>query len=468
MSLFYFFARICQKCRITLDILKDLCYNASRNNQEERLYMATGTLLSISVSNFGPFAESITFSTQSDMAKKELLCENSFEIKENRYNKVSYIYGANGAGKSNFCKAVMQLQNFLSLSPIFAANNPQMLEMSALKSRFSNLDNPYKFNRIYADKPTHFGIEILLNGITYSYSFDTKGGRILTEKLTKKNKRTEVIMDRTSPLFTDIVLKSELKGFENNISVVKENVLCLSMAAFLNIKLADELLNTINSIKVVNMAAMNLNHVTEEACTEERIKKYLKVLQVADATLQDIHVEFNEKKVERQKMNVPDLEDREFVVRRVQLDVLSTHKVYTEEDNTTEFCELPFMQIESTGTIKLFGILPVIFNALEEGGVLIIDEIENGLHPIVVKQIIDLFLSEDTNPNHAQLVCTSHSKELIESKVRRDQVWIVTKNKRGESSLRRISDIPGMRAYENNGYKYLEAAFSTIPVDIFK
>jgi AAA15 family ATPase/GTPase len=89
-------------------------------------------------------------------------------------------------------------------------------------------------------------------------------------------------------------------------------------------------------------------------------------------------------------MNVPDLEDREFVVRSVQVDVASTHQVY-DGNEIAESCEMPFMQIESTGTIKLFGILPVIFNALENGGVLVIDEIENGLHPVVVKQIIDLF-----------------------------------------------------------------------------
>ena len=199
--------------------------------------MATGTLLSITISNFGPFAEPVTFSTVSDTSKKELLSENSFEVRESRYNKVSYIYGANGAGKSNFCKAIMQLQLFLSLSPILASNNPQLIEMSPLKSRSSGLDNPYKFNKMYADMPTTFIMEILLDGITYAYSFSTQSGKILEEKLTKKNKRTETILERTSPLFSSILLKSELKPFENNVSVVKENVLCLSMAAFLNLAL---------------------------------------------------------------------------------------------------------------------------------------------------------------------------------------------------------------------------------------
>ncbi len=429
--------------------------------------MSSGTLLSITISNYGPFAEPVTFSTVSDTTKKELLEENSFEIREERYNKVSYIYGANGAGKSNFCRAILQIQSFLSLAPIFAANNPQILEMSHIKGRSANLDNPYRFDKTYAQKPTAFSIEILLNRIIYTYSFETRGGKILKERLTKKNKRTEVILDRTSPSFSDIVLKSELKDFINNVSVVKENVLCLSMAAFLNIRLANRIVDAINSIEVVNMATTHkIVKLTEETCTDERIRKYVKVLQYADPTLQDIHIAFNEEKVERQKMNVPDLEDRELVVKSVQVAVESTHKIY-DAGKEVSSCQLPFMQIESNGTIKLFGILPVIFDVLEQGGVLVIDEIENGLHPFVVKQIVNLFLSNDTNPLHAQLICTSHSRELIETKVRRDQVWIVSKAREGISTITRVSDIPGMRAYESNGYKYLETAFGGIPQNIF-
>lgn len=428
--------------------------------------MNTGKLISISISNFGPFANETIFSTVSDSTKKEFLTENTFEIKENRYNKVSYIYGANGAGKSNFCKALLQIQNYLALAPIFASNNPQLMEMASFKRKSSTLQNPYKFDVAYSKKPTSFSIEILLRGIIYKYSFSTFDGKIINEKLTKKNKRTEIILERTSPLYTDITLRSELKGFENNISVVKENVLCLSMADFLNIKLANDIIQTIQSIRVVNMSVMNLAHVTEESCTTERIEKYLKVLRVADPTLKNIKVNFNEQKVERQKVDVPDLEDRELIVRSVKIDVASTHSVYDGEIEC-ESSEVPFLQIESNGTIKLFGILPAIFDTLESGGTIIIDEIENGLHTRIVKKIIELFNNESTNPFNAQLICTSHCQELIYSGVRRDQIWIVSKTNKGLSSLKRVSDIAGMRAYETSGKKYLENAFVDIPLSIF-
>ena len=92
---------------------------------------------------------------------------------------------------------------------------------------------------------------------------------------------------------------------------------------------------------------------------------------------------------------------------------------------------------------------------------------QQSMAPYTVKQIVDLFLQEETNPLHAQLICTSHSRELIETGVRRDQVWTIHKNAQGISSMRRVSNIPGMRAYENNGYKYLEDAFGNIPTNLF-
>lgn len=429
--------------------------------------MLTPILKSLKVENFGPFAESIVFSTVSDISKKELITENTFQVQDIYCNKISYIFGANGAGKSNFCKAILQIQNYLSLAPFLAANNPQILEMAPIRLKSPDMQNFFKFDKSYENKPTAFQLEILVNGIAYTYSFTVHKDKILAEKLTKKNRRTETILERTSPSFSDIKVKSELKSFENNLSVVKENVLSLSMAAFLNIPIANELVGAIQSIEVINMAALrSFSHITEETCTSERIEKYLDILRIADPTLRNLHVEFNEKKVERQRMSVPDLEDRELVVKSVQVDVASTHSIY-DGDKEIESGEFPFLQIESNGTIKLFGVLPVIFDALENGSIIVIDEIENGLHPNLVKQIVELFRDSKTNPKNAQLVCTTHNETLIAKNVRRDQVWIITKNKKGISSMKRVSDIPGMRAYEKSGQKYLENAFGDIPLAIF-
>lgn len=425
-----------------------------------------GQLKSFSVSNFGPFAEEILFYTTANLSQKELLNENTFEIGDDRYNRVSYIFGANGAGKSTFCKAILQFQTILAMSPIYASNNPQVLEIAPFKGKFQKIDT-FIFDKKYEEKPTVFKIEIIIDKMLYAYSYAVQGEKIIFERLTKKYRRTEIIMDRPSPDYSSIILKSELKDFENNISVVKDNALCLSMAAFLNNELANKLNAAIMSIHVINMAQYrNLSNINEKTCSQERIEQYLNVLKFADPTLKKIQVSFNEKQVERQSMSGPDFENRELVVKSVEIDVTSFHRMY-QDDIEIESEGLPFLQFESTGTIKLFGVLPVIFDVLENGGTVLVDEIENGLHPNIVNQLVKLFQNEATNPYNAQLICTTHCLPLIDKGVRRDQVWTVRKNERGISKIDCISEMQGMRAYENNGQKYLAEAFGDIPVSIF-
>ena len=112
------------------------------------------------------------------------------------------------------------------------------------------------------------------------------------------------------------------------------------------------------------------------------------------------------------------------MLRSVRVDVKSTHRIY-DNHRVIDRTILPFLQIESNGTIKLLNILPTIFNVLNTGGILIVDEIENGLHPTVVKSMIDLFYNPKTNPFNAQLICTTHNVQLIDTAVQRDEVWII-------------------------------------------
>ena len=92
-----------------------------------------------------------------------------------------------------------------------------------------------------------------------------------------------------------------------------------------------------------------------------------------------------------------------------------------------------------------------------------IDEIENGLHPTVVKKMIELFYNPETNPYNAQLICTTHNILLINEAVQRDEVWLMDKNEYGESSMKHISDISGLRSYDKLGQKMIEGAFGAMP-----
>ncbi len=428
--------------------------------------MASIILKSLRVKNFGPFADEVFFTTSVDTSKKEHI-ENTYAVEKDgdRFNKISYIFGANGAGKSNFCRAILQIQSFINLSPLFASNNPQLLELSPVKSSTQDSERYFLFDVNNKKLPTEYCIEIILNDTTYGYSFSILNGLVVAEKLTKRKQRTETILMRKSPDFNSITLKSELSSFASNVQVVKERALCLSMAAFLNNELAARLISAISNISVVNMATLNgLRNITQENFTEDIRQRCLRILKVAEPTLNDLTVEFTEEKIEKQKVFMPieDLEGRELIIKNVRVDVQSKHAVYNNEKEVDQIL-LPFLKHESSGTIKMLGILPVLFRALETGSPIVIDEIENGLHPNVLQRILELFLSEETNINNSQLICTTHNISLAEGKVRRDQVWVISKDSCGRSSIKRISDYPGTRTTDNIAEKYLRQAFGSIP-----
>ena len=89
-------------------------------------------LRALGVKNFGPFKDGVYFTTDTDTSKKEFW-NNTFSEGDLTFNRISYIFGANGSGKSNFCKAILQIQSLISISPLLSANNPQLLELSPLK-----------------------------------------------------------------------------------------------------------------------------------------------------------------------------------------------------------------------------------------------------------------------------------------------------------------------------------------------
>lgn len=426
--------------------------------------MANTILRSLKIKNFGPFLNEVFFTTMSDRSKKEHL-NNTFSCGEELYNYVSYIFGANGSGKSNFCKAIIQIQNFINLSPLLASNNPQLMELQPIKLSASEMDKHFLFDIVSENTPSEYEIEIVIDGIIYNYSFSVLNGLILSEKLTKKKRRTETILDRKSPKFSSITLKSELSSFSQNVSVVKDSVLCLSMAAFLNNPLALKIVSAISKIKVVNMANLTgLLNVPPENFSEEIKTRCLKFLRIAEPTMEDLKVEFTEEKIDTHKlpMSIDDLEGREVIIKNVRVDVQSEHSVYNAED-VVERILLPFLKYESTGTIKMLSILPVIFEAIETGSPIVIDEIENGLHPAIVQLILEFFMLEKYNPLNSQLICTTHNIALAEANVRRDQVWVISKDTHGKSSMKRISDYPGTRTTDNIAEKYLRRAFGNIP-----
>ena len=425
-------------------------------------------LKSLSAENFASFAERSEFSTETDSGKKEHL-ENTFTVEDMRFNKVSFLYGANGSGKTFFCKILREIQRILALSPLITAtNSAQFLATPQIKGIDAPV-KPFAFDTQYQDKPTTLGIDIVLDGVSYHYEFSLQGKTVVREILTKKFRRTEKLIERTSPSFKDILLRSDLKGFEPTKQTVKPEALCLPVAAMLNNPLAARLNAVICGIQVVSMAAGRLNPINpKKTFTEERIAKYIQIIQKADLTIRNISVSTSEEEIARQKIDTDDFENREIIAKKMTVSIDTKHAVYSNGEEQDSQVPITFFAEESLGTVKLFTALPYLYDVLEMGGVLIIDELENGLHLSLAKEIISLFSSEESNPNHAQLICTSHQPLLLDGDYRRDQVWVATKDSVGKSSLHRLSELQTPRAKVNLTAQILKGAFGCNPRLFFR
>ena len=119
---------------------------------------------------------------------------------------------------------------------------------------------------------------------------------------------------------------------------------------------------------------------------------------------------------------------------------------------------------ESDGTRKLMALAPAIESALRIGGILLVDELERELHPMLVNYIIAKFQSKASNPNGAQIVFTTHNTELMNLELlRKDQLYFVDKHdKDGTSELYSLSEF-STRTTDNIRKGYLVGKYGAIP-----
>ena len=125
------------------------------------------------------------------------------------------------------------------------------------------------------------------------------------------------------------------------------------------------------------------------------------------------------------------------------------------------------LEDESRGTQTLFRLALSILQAIEEGGILLVDELEASLHPALAQQIVRQFNDPVANPRNAQLIFTTHDTNLLgttlgEPALRRDQVWLTEKDNEGATVLYPLTDYKPRKA-ENLKRGYLQGRYGAIP-----
>ena len=160
--------------------------------------------------------------------------------------------------------------------------------------------------------------------------------------------------------------------------------------------------------------------------------------------------------------------------------LVSRHSVYDASGSVVGRIDLPFSMIESQGTQKLFDLSGALIDTLRNGKVLVVDEFDAKLHPVLVRRLVELFNSSETNPKNAQLVFNTQSPDLLGSKVqagngkrkttrlRRDQFYFVEKDNREASKVFSLIEYKdgrktGVRNDSSYEKDYLSGLYGGIP-----
>ena len=176
--------------------------------------------------------------------------------------------------------------------------------------------------------------------------------------------------------------------------------------------------------------------------TSEEVKKLmLQMIQEMDLDIVDFRVEEKEN-------------DR--------IDIITKHRV---NDVETEIN----LYEESSGTQKLFGLLPFIAESLLTGTVLVIDELDAKIHPVLLRHIIMMYNDMSINRHKAQLIFTSHDLSTMNSEVfRRDEIWFVAKGSSENSKLYSLVEFKNekgeaVRKDAKSDKQYLEGKYGADP-----
>lgn len=393
-----------------------------------------------------------------DEAILDLVATSDTEHKENlisfRNEKVLptvAIYGANAAGKSNLFKALTSAIMFIRLS-------------SSMQIDSKIAITPFLMNKEGKQGKTRFNFVYVYNNVKYEYGFVADTDKVYDEYLyAYKSARPSLIFERTdvNKFRYTSSLRNSLKQYEEKNT---DNKLFLATATSWNCKETEgafrwfaELIGTYNTESLRNTMTEALERDAEGELKDTAIK----LLRAADFNISDYH--FSIKQGSPKNIPLPPgiSIDKELLDNIKSFELNLYHDV--ETDNGIESVPLPF-RMESNGTQLYFAYCPAIMTALKTGKTIVIDEIDSGLHPMLVRHLVGIFNNKETNPNGAQLIFNTHDIDLLDLEfLRRDQIYFVEKNNRtGASDLYALSDF-SPRKSEKVQKGYMLGRYGAIP-----
>jgi uncharacterized protein len=372
---------------------------------------------------------------------------------EGRILPAAVIYGANASGKTNIVAAVSFMRSAVLFS--HARGKPGGGVPRAA----------FALDPACATAPSTFTADFVVEGVRYHYGFEASDDEFTTEWLYAfPSGRRQTLFERERQRFT---FGRALKGRNRVIAdLTRPNSLFISAAAQ----------NDHEDLSKIGAWFRSLYGYNEIDVPEELVSSRLAKGEV-DARVITLLSRIGTGVIGYRRLERQVSEQ----LKEFQKDLSSAiHKITTaiefnwEKDDKVNIIELAHrgnndepvyfeLKRESAGTRRLVILLGLVFQALDEGAPIVIDELDASLHTQACEAVLALFLSPDTNPRGAQLIATTHDTNLLRSRMlRRDQIWFTEKDDCGATHLYPLTDIR-TRKGDNIEKGYLQGRFGAIP-----
>ncbi|MBB5155684.1 AAA family ATPase [Saccharopolyspora phatthalungensis] len=392
---------------------------------------------------------------------------------------VTAIYGANASGKSNLLDGLQ----FMRSAVLSSFRRWDALE-GVPRMRF-------RLDPRAAESPSIFVAEFRVEDVPYTYGFTLNDERILEEWLYSypKNRSRKVFeRSRDQVKFGSTLAESHAK-LEVLEEMTRHNALLLSVAIQSNVDFAKPVYQFFSRFLIfsgVGAGPVSASAARFVDARPENRERVVELLRVADMGITDLVIEENEdpfwrrrqrevearlKAVESQVADSgTEVDPRHIENLRRELDEFrqgparTVYQIKTVHGHSEYLFDLTD---ESQGTRSWLRLIPTALTALDRGSVLVVDEIDSSLHPLLTARLVGLFRDERTNPNGAQLIFTTHDTSLLGTMLdgevlQRDEVWFVSKKDSGSSDIYALSDFKP-RAGENTERRYLRGSYGAVP-----
>lgn len=417
-------------------------------------------ILEFSVENYRSIYETKTLTLIADKALKECGQTNMFEHNKYTMLKSLAIYGANSSGKSNLISAMYTMAKCVLSSVKLNDNDTLDFDPFLLIDKNS--------------RPTMFEIIFLVDSYCYRYGFRYNDKRIVDEwlfrKTTPRSKEQVLYVRNVDGICVDEENFTEGVGCEDKTN---DNRLFLSLCQQLGGDISRRIISWFQTdFNVIS----GLNNEFYRSYSKQYFHGHLVSSDEALSFFRKLKLGFDNIATREEEFVIPQdlppeiraiFQKKARDIKDIQLD--SIHNLYSSNGKVIGALSFSFDKRESAGTNKLFDLSAPIFETLHNGAVLVVDELDAKMHPIISQYIIELFNNPETNPRNAQLIFTTHDTHLLSQRIlRRDQIWFTEKDAKEQTDLYSLVDIvlpDGTKPRNDANYEknYIAGRYGAIP-----